>query len=90
MSIGQNVKVTQGNILGQNIRVTVQGGLITSTKPITLRDTRADYNALDKLVDVDASNKANNNFVIYNNVTNKYEVKQFDEVVIDDIDCGTF
>lgn len=91
MSLGQNVKVTMGNVIGQNIRVTVNSaGLMTADRPITLRDSRADYNAIDKLIDVDASGKANNTFLIYNNTTNKYEVKPFDEGVIDLIDGGTY
>lgn len=91
MSLGQNVKVTIGNVIGQNIRASVNDtGLISTDRPITLRDTRADFNAIDKLIDVDTTGKANNTFLIYNNTTNKYEVKPFDENVIDLIDGGTY
>lgn len=79
------------SILGQNIRVVVnQDGSFSSNKPINLRDTRADFNSIDKLTDVDTTNKANNSFLVFNSATNKYETKPFDETYIDSIDCGTF
>lgn len=79
------------SILGQNIRVVVnQDGSLSSNRPITLRDTRSDFNSIDKMTDVDVTNKANNTFLIFNSTTNKYETKPFDETYIESIDCGTF
>jgi hypothetical protein len=79
------------SILGQNIRVTVtpNGGLTTG-RPITLRDTRSDFNAVNKMLDVDLTNKANNTLLVFNTSIEKYELKPFDEELIDTIDCGTF
>jgi hypothetical protein len=79
------------SILGQNIRVTVtpNGGLTTG-RPITLRDTRSDFNAVNKMLDVDLTNKANNTLLVFNTSIEKYELKPFDEELIDAIDCGTF
>lgn len=78
-------------ILGQNIRVTLNtDGTFSSNKPITLRDTRADYNAIDKLTDVDTTTKANNTTLVYNSVTGRYELKQLDTNQITSIDGGTY
>jgi hypothetical protein len=78
-------------ILGQNIRVTLNtDGTFSSNKPINLRDTRADYNAIDKLTDVDTTAKANNTTLVYNSVTGRYELKQLDTNQITSIDGGTY
>jgi hypothetical protein len=78
-------------ILGQNIRVTLNtDGTFSSNKPINLRDTRADYNAIDKLTDVDTTTKANNTTLVYNSVTGRYELKQLDTNQITSIDGGTY
>ena len=77
-SIGQNIKVTLGS--DQNI---------TSAAPITLRDTRADYNEIDKLLDVDLTTRANNSTLVYNALTDRYEVKPVAQA-LPSLDGGTF
>jgi hypothetical protein len=92
--LSQNIRATlssNGSSLGQNIRVSLNtDGSFSSNKPITLRDTRADYNAIDKLTDVDTTTKANNTTLVYNSVTNRYELKQLDTNQITSIDGGTY
>lgn len=78
MSIGQNIRV----ILGSNQN-------ITSAAPITLRDTRADYNEIDKLLDVDLTTRDNNSTLVYNASTDRYEVKPIVQA-LPSLDGGTF
>lgn len=75
---------------GQSIRVNLASDqTITSTAPITLRDTRSDYNAIDKLTDVDTSGRVNQSTLVYNAATDRYELKTIAQA-LPSLDGGTF
>lgn len=78
--------------VGQVVKVKQIGGTITTSTPITLRNTGADYNSIDRLTDVDLVSRANNSTLIYNSITDKYEVKPLDSniITITSIDGGSF
>lgn len=75
---------------GQTIKVNLNGGgQISTSSPISLRNAAADYNALDKLSDVDVSTRQNNSTLVYNAATDKYEVKPVVEAITS-LNGGTF
>lgn len=75
---------------GQSIKVNLNGGgQISTSSPISLRNAAADYNALDKLSDVDVSSRENNSTLVYNATTDKYEVKPL-ALAITSLNGGTF
>ena len=78
--------------VGQVVKVKQIGGTITTSTPITLRNMGADYNSIDRLTDVDLVSRANNSTLIYNSITDKYEVKPLDSniITITSIDGGSF
>lgn len=76
-------------LTGQKIRVNIQGQTLTSTAPITLRNTASDYNAIDRMTDVDTSTRADGSTLVYNAVTDKYEVKPI-TAAITNLDGGSF
>lgn len=76
-------------LTGQTIRVNLTGTQITASSPVSLRNTAADYNAIDKLSDVDVSSRADGSTLVYNATTDKYEVKPL-SAAITELDGGTF
>lgn len=75
---------------GQSIKVNLNGGTaITTSSPLSLRNAAADYNAVDKLSDVDVSSRQNNSTLVYNATTDKYEVKPVVEAITS-LNGGTF
>lgn len=62
---------------------------MTASAPITLRNTRADYNAIDKLTDVDITGRVDASTLVYNATTDRYELKTVAEV-LPSLDGGTF
>jgi hypothetical protein len=76
-------------LTGQKIKVNIQGQSLTTTAPVTIRNTAADYNAIDRLTDVELSQREDNSTLVYNASTDKYEVKPIN-AAITDIDGGTF
>ena len=77
-------------INGQTIKVNINGGgTITTSTPVSLRNAAADYNAVDKLSDVDVSSRQNNSTLVYNATTDKYEVKPVVDAITS-LNGGTF
>ena len=76
-------------ITGQKIKVNIQGQTLTTTAPLTIRNTAADYNAIDRLTDVELSQRENNSTLVYNASTDKYEVKPL-SAALTELDGGTF
>lgn len=76
-------------LTGQRIRVNMQGQTLTGTAPITLRNTASDYNSIDRLVDVELGSRTNGSTLVYNALTDKYEVKPL-SAAITSLDGGTF
>lgn len=74
-------------LTGQTIRVNIQGQTLTGTAPISLRNTASDYNAIDRLVDVDVASRSDGSTLVYNAATDKYEVKP---ITVASLDGGTF
>ena len=77
-------------INGQSIKVKLHpSGVISTSSPISLRNAAADYNAVDKLSDVDVSARQNGSTLVYNATTDKYEVKPL-AAAITSLNGGTF
>lgn len=76
-------------ITGQKIKVNIQGQTLTTTAPLTIRNTAADYNAIDRLTDVELSQRENGSTLVYNASTDKYEVKPL-AAALTELDGGTF
>jgi len=76
-------------VAGQTIRVTQQNQVLSTQAPVTLRNTAADYNAIDRLTDVELSQRENGSTLVYNASTDKYEVKPI-TAAITGLDGGTF
>lgn len=76
-------------LTGQKIKVNIQGQVLTTQAPVTLRNTAADYNAIDRLTDVDLTERENGSTLVYNATTDKYEVKPL-TAAITELDGGTF
>lgn len=74
---------------GQIIKVNLQNNTLTAAAPVTLRNTGADYNAIDKLVDVVTSGREDGSTLVYNATTDRYEVKPI-STAITSLDGGTF
>lgn len=87
MSLPNTIVVKQ--LTGQKVKVNTQNQVLTSQAPVTLRNTAADYNAIDRLTDVELSQRENGSTLVYNASTDKYEVKPI-AAAITDIDGGTF
>lgn len=87
MSLPNNIVVKQPT--GTAIRVTQQNQVLSAQAPVTLRNTAADYNAIDRLTDVELSQREDGSTLVYNASTDKYEVKPL-TAAITDIDGGTF
>lgn len=87
MSLPNNIVVAQ--VSGQTIRVTQQNQVISTQAPVTLRNTSADYNAIDRLTDVELSAREDGSTLVYNASTDKYEVKPI-TAAITGLDGGTF
>lgn len=75
---------------GQTIRVNLQNQVLTTSTPISLRNTGADYNAIDKLTDVNISNRADGSTLVYDAASDRYEVKPITSAIITALDGGTF
>lgn len=90
MAINGTIQIAQNR--GQVVKVKQSDTLITTQTPVTLRNTAADYNAIDRLTDIDLTSRANNSTLVYNSVTNKYEVKPLDTTIISitSLDGGSF
>lgn len=76
-------------LTGQKIKVNIQGQTLTTTAPVTIRNTAADYNAIDRLTDVELTQRENGSTLVYNAATDKYEVKPI-TAAITELDGGTF
>jgi len=87
MSLPNNIVVQQ--VSGQTIKVSQQNQVLTSQAPVTLRNTAADYNAIDRLTDVVLTEREDGSTLVYNASTDKYEVKPF-AAAITGLDGGTF
>lgn len=73
----------------RNIRVSanVEGAKISTSRPVTLKNDTSLSSAatrLDNLTDVDATSESNNATLVYDEITDKYVVKQLD------LDGGNF
>ena len=77
------------SLTGQVIRVNLQNQVLTASAPISLRSTAADYNAVDRLTDVDISARSDGSTLVYNASTDRYEVKPISSA-IPSLDGGTF
>lgn len=87
MSLPNNIVVQ--SLPGQTVRITQQNQVLTSQAPVTIRNTAADYNAIDRLTDVVLTDRTDGSTLVYNASTDKYEVKQL-AVEITGLDGGTF
>ena len=80
---GQVIKV---NITNSTLRPVTQSPVTT-----TLRNTRADYNEIKKLNDIDLSALSAEDTLIYNESTQKFEAKSVgDALAVAGLDGGTF
>lgn len=87
MSLPNNIVVKQAT--GQTVKVTQQNQVLTTQAPVTLRNTAADYNAIDRLTDVVLTEREDGSTLVYNAATDKYEVKPL-TAAITELDGGTF
>jgi uncharacterized ubiquitin-like protein YukD len=87
MSLPNNIVVKQ--VTGTTIKVTNQNQVLSTQAPVTLRNTAADYNAIDRLTDVDLTEREDGSTLVYNASTDKYEVKPITEALTG-LDGGTF
>lgn len=87
MALPNTVVVNQPT--GTTIRVTQQNQVISTQAPVTLRNSAADYNAIDRLTDVELSMREDGSTLVYNASTDKYEVKPL-TAAITGLDGGTF
>lgn len=87
MSLPNNIVVQQ--VTGQTIKVSQQNQVLTNQAPVTLRNTAADYNAIDRLTDVVLTEREDGSTLVYNASTDKYEVKPV-AAAITGLDGGTF
>lgn len=74
---------------GQTVRVSLQNQVLTSYAPVSLRNTQADYNEIDKLTDVDISGRVDASTLVYNAATDRYELKTIAQA-LPSLDGGTF
>lgn len=77
------------SLTGTKIRVNIQGQTLTTQAPVTLRNTASDYNAIDRLTDVEITQRADGSTLVYNATTDKYEVKPL-AAALTELDGGTF
>ena len=87
MALPNSLVVQQ--IAGQRIQVKQQNQVLSTQAPVTLRNTAADYNAIDKLTDVDISTRSDGSTLVYNASNDKYELKSI-AAAITSLDGGTF
>lgn len=87
MALPNTIVVKQ--LTGQRIKVNTQNEVLTSQAPVTIRNTAADYNAIDRLTDVDLTSREDGSTLVYNAATDKYEVKPI-TAAITEVDGGTF
>lgn len=87
MALPNTIVVNQPT--GTVVKVTQQNQTLSSQAPVTLRNTAADYNAIDRLTDVVLTDRADGSTLVYNASTDKYEVRPL-AVQITGLDGGTF
>lgn len=87
MALPNTIVVNQP--IGTVVKVTQQNQVLSSQAPVTLRNSAADYNAIDRLTDVELSARENGSTLVYNASTDKYEVKPI-TAAITGLDGGTF
>lgn len=77
------------SLTGQVIKVNLQNNTLVASAPVSLRNTAADYNAIDKLSDVVITERADGSTLVYNAATDRYEVKPM-TAALTSLDGGTF
>lgn len=74
-------------------KVNTTTGLLQSYTPLTIKNQLREYqiNSIQDLPDVDEVNVASGSTIVYNSITNKYEVKPLDaSYILGRIDGGEF
>lgn len=87
MALPNSITVTQ--IQGTTVKVVPQNQVLTSQAPVTLRNSAADYNAIDRLTDVVLTERTDGSTLVYNASTDRYEVKPL-TAALPSLDGGTF
>ena len=77
----------------QNVKVNSNAGFIQSTTPITLKNQISEIRSIEDIYDVDSVDVTTGATLVYNQITDKYEVRKLDSTDITgtlNIDGGDF
>lgn len=69
------MKASVPQVLRQNVKVNNLGGTLTTSSPITLKNQVVEINSIQDIADVDEIDVVDGATLIYNSVTDKYEIK---------------
>ena len=83
MALTGNIAVTIATTSNQQIVVTNYGGILQSTRPVTLRNQLVEIRTLDNIPDVNNNAKVDGAGLIYNANTRAYDVRPigFNDIV---------
>ena len=85
------MKASVPNVLRQNVKVNNLGGTLTTSSPITLKNQVVEINSIQDIADVDEIDVVDGATLIYNSVTDKYEIKLLNADNLQlDLDGGSF
>jgi hypothetical protein len=85
------MKASVPRVLRQNVKVNNLGGALTISSPITLKNQVVEINSIQDIADVDEIDVVNGATLIYNSVTDKYEIKRLNADNLQlDLDGGSF
>ena len=89
------MKVTLAKTTTQKVTVDNRGGTIQSTTPITLKNLINEIHSIEDIQDVDTVDVESGATLVYNSVTDKYEIRKLQEADLPSIgslnlDGGSF
>ena len=85
------MKASVPQVLRQNVKVNNLGGTLTTSSPITLKNQVVEINSIQDIADVDEIDVVDGATLIYNSVTDKYEIKLLNADNLQlDLDGGSF
>jgi hypothetical protein len=85
------MKASVPHVLRQNVKVNNLGGTLTTSSPITLKNQVVEINSIQDIADVDEIDVVDGATLIYNSVTDKYEIKLLNADYLQlDLDGGSF
>ena len=85
------MKASVPQVLRQNVKVNNLGGTLTTSSTITLKNQVVEINSIQDIADVDEIDVVDGATLIYNSVTDKYEIKLLNADNLQlDLDGGSF